>query len=174
MNVPTRHQAPARHVSSSLLGIYLNDHLAGATGGTERARHMTRSYGRTQLAATLEPIATEIAEDRATLLALMDRLDIPARSYKVYASRVAERLGRLKSNGRLVRRSPLSPLLELEALRVGVEGKTALWQTLRDLADHEKRLDPDLLDHLVARARRQQDVLEKLRRRQLGTALLTK
>lgn len=108
--------------------------LAGATGGAERARHMTRSHRGTDLAAAMEPISNEITEDRAILIEIMERLDIPVRHYKIYAGRVAERAGRLKSNGRLVRRSPLSPLLELEALRVGVEGKAAVWQTLHNLA----------------------------------------
>ncbi|MFD5857976.1 hypothetical protein [Streptomyces chartreusis] len=165
--------AQAHHTGASLLGVYLNDHLAGATGGAERARHMTRSHRGTDLAAAMEPISDEITEDRAILIEIMERLDIPVRHYKIYAGRVAERAGRLKSNGRLVRRSPLSPLLELEALRVGVEGKAAVWQTLRDLADDEDRLDPDLLDSLLERARRQQGALEELRRRQIGPALRT-
>lgn len=134
---------------------------------------MTRSHRGTDLAAAMEPISNEITEDRAILIEIMERLDIPVRHYKIYAGRVAERAGRLKSNGRLVRRSPLSPLLELEALRVGVEGKAAVWQTLRDLADDEDRLDPDLLDSLLERARRQQGTLEELRRRQIGPALRT-
>ncbi|MEV5909244.1 hypothetical protein ACWEGX_41035 [Streptomyces chartreusis] len=177
MNHRTRSDAQsaahAHRTGASLLGVYLNDHLAGATGGVERARHMTRSHRGTDLAAAMEPISHEITEDRAILIEIMERLDIPVRHYKIYAGRVAERAGRLKSNGRLVRRSPLSPLLELEALRVGVEGKAAVWQTLRDLADDEDRLDPDLLDSLLERARRQQGTLEELRRRQIGPALRT-
>ncbi|WP_303713970.1 hypothetical protein [Kutzneria buriramensis] len=168
----TRHPGRTRDTVSSLLGVYLNDHLAGSTTGTERARHMVRSYRGTALAAAMGPIAAEIAEDRASLIGIMKRLDIPVRHYKVYAGRVAERVGRLKSNGRLVRRSPLSPLLELEMLRLGVEGKTAAWETLRELAATEERLDPQLLDDLRARARRQQSRLEELRGRQVGAAFL--
>jgi hypothetical protein len=132
---------------------------------------MARSYGGSTLANAMEPLADEIAEDRESLLAIMRRLDIPVRHYKVYAGQVAERVGRLKSNGRLVRRSPLSPLLELEALRLGVEGKTAGWQALRELADGEERLDPQRLDDLLERARRQQSTLEELRRREVAAAL---
>ncbi|MFE2630337.1 hypothetical protein ACFXDP_20770 [Streptomyces sp. NPDC059374] len=155
----------------NLLGIYLNDHLAAATGGAERARHMARSSAGTELATALEPIAAELAEDRAALLALMGRLDVPVRPYKVYAGRLAERIGRLKGNGRIVRRSPLSSLVELEALRLEAEGRAALWQTLRDLADRDERIDPDHLDRLLERTRRQQAALEELRRRRIGTAL---
>lgn len=126
--------APATDMS--LLGIYLNDHLAGATAGTARVRYLLRSCGDPALADALAPIADEIAEDRASLLHVMRRLDVPVRRYKVYAGRAAEQMGRLKSNGSLVRRSPLSTLWELEALRLGVDGKTAVWQALRALGRH--------------------------------------
>ena len=71
--------------------------------------------------------------------------------------------GRLKFNGRLLTRSPLSDLEELEMLRLGVEGKAAGWRTLRTLADSDTRLDPARLDELISRARRQADLLEDLR-----------
>ncbi|MFC4464189.1 hypothetical protein ACFPH6_06340 [Streptomyces xiangluensis] len=53
---------------TELLGIYLNDHLAGATVGTRRAQHMVTTLRGSALAEALEPIATEIAQDRASLL----------------------------------------------------------------------------------------------------------
>ncbi len=166
----TRPPGQTRGNGSTLLGIYLNDHLAGATAGSERARHMARAYRGTALGAEMEPIATEIAQDRASLIGIMRQLGIPVRHYKVYAGLAAERLGRLKSNGHVVRRSPLSPLLELETLRLGVEGKAAAWETLRELADTDERLDPHQLDNLLERARGQQSRLEELRRRQTGRA----
>jgi hypothetical protein len=166
----TRYILSGQGGGASYLGIYLNDHLAGATAGTERARHLARSDGSSTLAEALGPIADEIAEDRASLIRIMRRLGVPVRHYKVYAGRAAERVGRLKSNGHLVRRSPLSTLWELEALGLGVEGKAAAWETLRMLADTDGRLDPRLLDDLLARARRQQSTLEELRRKQAETA----
>ena len=48
-------------------------------------------------------------------------------------------------------------------LRLGVEGKAAGWRTLRVLADTDQRLEPARLDELIARARRQADLLEDLR-----------
>jgi hypothetical protein len=48
-------------------------------------------------------------------------------------------------------------------LRLGVEGKAAGWRTLRVLAETDKRLGPGRLDELIARARRQADLLEELR-----------
>jgi hypothetical protein len=44
-----------------------------------------------------------------------------------------------------------------------VEGKAAGWRTLRALADTDSRLNRGRLDELMARAREQADLLEKLR-----------
>ncbi|BCL24872.1 hypothetical protein [Streptomyces tuirus] len=165
---PDARRAPA--TDTSLLGIYLNDHLAGATAATARVHHLVRSCGGTPLADAVAPVAAEIAEDRRSLLRIMRRLDVPVRRYKVYAGRAAEQVGRLKSNGSLVRRSPLSTLWELEALALGVEGKLAGWETLRDLSATDTRLDPRELDELIERARRQHATLEGLRHRQVEVA----
>ena len=84
---------------------------------------------------------------------------------------MGEKAARLKLNGHLLARSPLSGLEELEMLRLGVEGKAAGWRTLRVLAETDKRLDPDRLDELIARARRQADLLEELRVRAAGQVI---
>ncbi|GAA4336194.1 hypothetical protein GCM10023086_69310 [Streptomyces venetus] len=167
-DAPGAGRAPATDLA--LLGIYLNDHLAGATAGTARVRYLLRSCRGTALGDALAPIAAEIAEDRSSLLHIMRRLDVPVRRYKVYAGRAAEQVGRLKSNGSLVRRSPLSTLWELEALVLGVTGKAAGWDTLRELAPMLERLDARQLDDLAERARRQRATLEELRRRQAVVA----
>ncbi|MEU7057989.1 hypothetical protein [Streptomyces sp. NPDC046197] len=146
-----------------LLGIYLNDHLAGATAGTERAHHLATACRGSKVGQTMAPVAAEIAEDRRALVGIMHRLDVPIRRYKVYAGRLGERAGRLKSNGSLVRRSPLSTVLELELLHIGVEGKACAWQILRQRADHDDRLDAHQLDHLLERARGQLRTIEDLR-----------
>ena len=130
-----------RQTGHSLLGIYLNDHLAGATAGTELARRMAASPQLAAAGGALQRLADELAEDRAALLKMMAALGIPVRGYKVYAAWIGEKAGRLKPNGYLLARSPLSSLEELEMLRLGVEGKAAGWRTLRVLADREPRLD---------------------------------
>ncbi|MPY40047.1 hypothetical protein FNH04_09035 [Streptomyces phyllanthi] len=156
-----------------MLGIYLNDHLAGSTAGVERARYLTRASRGTAIASAMGQIATEIAQDRDMLLELMRRLDVPARQYKILAGWAVEKAGRLKANGRIVRRSPLSTLIELEVLRVGVQGKVAVWQTLRRLSESEDRLDPGLIDDLLDRAHRQLRTLEELHLRQVTETFRT-
>ncbi len=156
-------RARATQPPQGLLAIYLNDHLAGATGGVELARRMAMSYPVPAQQAALEGLAADIAQDRQTLLDLMTALGMPVRRYKVGVGWVAEKAGRLKLNGSLLSRSPLSNLEELEMLRLGVEGKAAGWRTLRELANSDDRLTPGTLDELIARAREQASLLEELR-----------
>ena len=93
-----------------LLGIYLNDHLAGATLGVELAHRMARSHTGPGAGSTMERLAAEIAQDRSALQEIMAGLGVPARGYKVCAGWIGEKVGRLKLNGRLGSRSPLSNL----------------------------------------------------------------
>ncbi|MBV9093217.1 MAG: hypothetical protein JO132_04990 [Streptosporangiaceae bacterium] len=144
-----------------VLGIYLNDHLAGATAGAELAHRIARTHP--DQADRLRSFAAEVAQDRTALADIMKTLGIPVRVYKVGAAWVGEKAARLKFNGHLLTRSLLSFLEELEMMRLGVEGKAAGWRTLRTLANTDKRLDPGRLDELIARAGRQSDLLEDLR-----------
>jgi hypothetical protein len=146
-----------------LLGIYLNDHLAGSTSGLELVRRTARAHADTAAGPPLRRLAGEIAEDRRTLLAIMRTLRVPVRRYKVLGGWVAEKVARLKPNGRLRRRSPLSSVIELESLLLGIEGKRACWRVLRRQAQVDRRLDPAQLDDLTARAERQAETVEGLR-----------
>jgi hypothetical protein len=160
----------SRRAEQGLLGIYLNDHLAGATGGAELARRVAaRREGET--GDVLLRLAADIAADRAALLEIMTTLGVPVRAYKVCAGWIGEKAGRLKLNGRLLSRSPLSSLEELELMRLGVTGKAAGWRTLRLLADTDPRLDRGRLDELIARADSQLGLLEDLRVRAARLAL---
>lgn len=174
MTTPTAGTRPqTRGIRTDLLGIYLNDHLAGSTVGAGRSRFAARSHRDPPYAEPLRHLAAEIAEDRTSLLRIMGSLGVPKRRYKIAASGAAERLGRLKSNGRLFRRSPLTLVIELEFLRLGVKGKELGWRTLRALAEADARLDEQELDRLIARAERQTSTLEELRVRAVRDVLLT-
>ncbi|GAB3429341.1 hypothetical protein [Actinophytocola sediminis] len=146
-----------------LLGIYLNDHLAGATGGVDLARRIAAAERGWSEVDVLVRLAREIEEDRETLLELMAALAVPVRGYKALAGWLVEKVARLKPNGRVVTRSPLSRVVELEVMRLGVEGKAAGWRTLRTRAANDRRLDPVLLDALIDRAHDQSERLERLR-----------
>jgi hypothetical protein len=146
-----------------LLGIYLNDHFAGATAGTELARRAAASRGGTPAGVVLARLAREVTQDRAELIEMMTALGVTVRQYKAGLAWLSEKAARLKLNGRMAARSPLSLLEEVELMRLGVEGKTAGWRTLRKLAERDQRLDTGQLDHLIERARSQSQTLEELR-----------
>jgi hypothetical protein len=145
-----------------LLGVYLNDHLAGSTLASELARRSAGSNRGTELGAFLERFVDEVAEDRSELIRLMEGLGIRPDPVKRVLAWTGEKVGRLKLNGRLLSYSPLSRLLELETLRLGVEGKLALWLALRHagFGDELARID---LVRLTQRARDQRTELERRR-----------
>jgi hypothetical protein len=153
----------ARVNEPNLLSIYLNDHLAGATAGADLSRRLAHTHRASPDGAVVIRLAEEIVEDRATLIRLMKTLDIRPNQLKVAAGWLAEKAGRLKLNGHLLTRSPLSTVIEMESMRLGVEGKAAGWRTLRALAERNDRLNPEEIDRLVDRANRQIKALENLR-----------
>lgn len=135
------------------LGIYLRDHMAGAIGGLELAKRSLASNRENEFGTFLAGIVREIEEDRRTLEDVMKRLRVSTSSVKNTAVWAAEKVGRLKLNGRLSGYSPLSRLEELEALNAGVQAKRTLWRTLRRLSPPE--LDGVDLAEVEARAERQ-------------------
>ncbi|MEU6311942.1 transaldolase [Streptomyces sp. NPDC047014] len=148
---------------ADLLAIYLNDHYSGATGGLELFRRAAQAQQGTEAGEALSGLAREIEEDRDALARIMSDLGIDIRQSKVAMGWLAEKAGRLKPNGHLFSRSPLSDVLETESMLLGVQGKTACWRALRTLADTDGRLSADHLDALTERAGRQSTTLEELR-----------
>ncbi|KOU28499.1 hypothetical protein [Streptomyces sp. WM6368] len=157
---PSRSPSPTH--AQRLLAIYLNDHLAGASSGVSLIRRMARTHRGTPAGPPLAELAEQIAEDRESLREIMTALDVPAQWPRVVVGRLAEKAGRLKLNGHLVSRSPLSDVLELEAMRIGVQGKAELWQSLGILAETADHLDRAAVDRLLTRARQQAAVLDGL------------
>jgi len=140
------------------LSIYIRDHHAASAGGVALAR---RTLGPDH------PLAHQIARDRKTLEEVMRRLDVRPSATKVGLVRIAERLSRLKLNGTLLQRSPLSRVVELEVLVVGIRGKEALWTALLTAGLSFQGID---LDTLVESARTQARAVDELR---LGTVAKT-
>jgi hypothetical protein len=148
-----------------LLAIYLNDHLAGATVGVSlAARSAASNQDDETFGAPLRELASEIQEDRESLLGIMRELEIATDPVKRVLAWGAEKAGRLKLNGRLLSYSPLSRLDELEFLALGVTGKRALWRSLELLSPAELKLHEEQLGRLIARAERQLERIETYRR----------
>jgi hypothetical protein len=154
-----------------LLAIYLNDHLSGSTVGVELAQRAAANNRGSGYGRFLDELAAEIRSDRESLLEIMRSLQVGVDRVKVSAAWAAEKLGRLKLNGRIRGYSPLSRVVELEALTLGVSGKLALWRALDQLEPDRPELSRAKLLELIARAERQLSSLEEQRRNAVVDAL---
>jgi hypothetical protein len=82
--------------AKGLLGIYLNERLAGRPvawslrGGSRRVAAARRGE---EAGQALRSLAADAAADRAALLDIMATLGVPVRAYKVRAAWIGERPG---------------------------------------------------------------------------------
>ena len=150
-----------RPFSTDLLNLYLADHLAGATGGSQRIARMAEDFADSPVSSQLSVLATEIRAEREFLRRVIHDLGLEQKLYRQVIAWAGERLGRLKGNGRIVRRSPLTMLLETELMRSSVHGKLGLWQTLMTHAE-DLHLDPKIFASLVKDTKRQLSTLDEI------------
>jgi nucleoside-diphosphate-sugar epimerase len=180
--MPLRRREPARipeHLDGHLLGLYLSDHFTGSTAGLERIERMVEAYRDTPFHGELAEIAEQIRAERELIRSVLDALGVPRRPYRQAAAWVAERVGRLKLDGRLLARSPMTAVLEAELMRSAILGKIGGWQTLGEHAQ-DLGLDPAQLAELIETAEHQIAMLDRFhqyvrsrafrRGRPLGTA----
>lgn len=145
--------------SRRLLAIYLRDHYGGASAGLALVRRCREANRGNEYERVLSDIEQEIAEDRLSLISVMDRLDITPSKLKAALGRLAEFVGRIKSNGHLTRYSPSSRVVELEGLAAGVTTKRNLWRALSSVSDIETTIPRRELTTLGDRATAQLDVI---------------
>ncbi|MHB8872603.1 MAG: hypothetical protein ACYC8T_02855 [Myxococcaceae bacterium] len=145
------------------LRIYLNDHDAGSVAGLELARRCLGNNPGGALGELLSVLLQELREDRAILHRVMEEVGAWRNPLKLGASWFVEKLTRLKGNGHLLRYSPLSRLLELEALCAGIYAKERLWRALPGWVELEPRLVAFEFESLAERAASQRARLEPFR-----------
>ena len=150
--------------NTELLGIYVNDHLAAATGGIELVGRMISVHRGSRWEPPLQQLLTELREEKSSLLDVARALGVPVRQYKQLGVWVAEKVSRVKLNGRLLSRSPLSSLVEFEFLASAVRGKRSGFETLRIAAGVDDRIDAPLFDRLIEQANRQFEWATDVRR----------
>lgn len=141
---------------------YLQHHWAGAVAGTRLFHRVARGHSDPRVAAEVRELAAEIETDRESLRTIMRSMDIEPSMVGTVAASAAELVGRLKPNGSLLHRTPLTDVVELEALRDAVTAKRNGWQLLQAVAEDERRLDHELLTELEDRADEQLLVLQRL------------
>lgn len=113
------------------LRLYLDDHWAGAGAGAALARSLAGHNRSTSWSAHLRAVVDDIEADEATLADVRAQLGADGGGFKRLLARVGDRVRVVKPNGRVFGYSPLSRIIEVEALIAGVAGKECLWATLR-------------------------------------------
>ncbi len=154
--------------SNELLGVYLNDHLAGSAAGIDLAGKLRDNNQGSALGNDMAALHRDISEDRDSLEELMRRLEVERHPVKEAAGWVLEKLSRLRLNPALTGGAQLTRLLETEALSLGIEGKLSMWLALKEAAAADRRLGGTDFDRLIERARGQRRALEPHR---LGAAV---
>ncbi len=145
------------------MDVYLNDHLAGATLGADLAKQIQQRHANSPLGELMGRIATEIEEDRRTLVDLMERMDVTRNPLKQAAGWVAEKASQLKFSGAGSGAPDQGAFMALESLALGVLGKRKLWVALKAVRDQYPELAATDLDELIGRADMQHDTLERER-----------
>lgn len=143
--------------------LYLNDHLAGAMLGSDLAEQIRAQNEGTPLGEQFASIASEIEEDRQTLVNLMESMDAQPNPIKKAAGWMAEKATRLKFTGASSGEADHGLFMALETLRLGVAGKRCLWIALREVRDDYEALVTLNLDQLLERAAEQESRLESER-----------
>jgi hypothetical protein len=145
------------------MGLYLNDHLAGAMLGSELAAQIRDRHQGTPLGELMTSIAAAIEEDRQTLLDLVERMDVSRNPVKQATGWIAEKASRVKFSGLGSGEPELGAFMALETIALGVAGKRSLWTALKEVAGKYPELASTDLDRLIERAESQHGSLERER-----------
>jgi hypothetical protein len=145
-----------------LLGVYLNDHLAGSASGIELARKL-RDQSDGPDAQFFNDICERIEADRDTLENVMAALDVSRNPIKEAAGWMLEKVSRLKLNAALSGSTELKRMTECETLSLGVEGKRQMWIAVNEVYGGDVRLIEFNLPNLIRRAEEQRAGLEQRR-----------
>jgi hypothetical protein len=141
MNTPTTNTDTQQSDQSHLLQIYLRDHEAASVGGLQLFRQCAKANSGTRYARELNRLTNEIRADRDALRNICERFGVKYSNVGRALAFSGATVGRLKTNGRAFSYSPLSRVIEFEAMSAGVMSKLRLWESLLLLARVEPRLD---------------------------------
>jgi hypothetical protein len=157
---------------SSALTIYLRNHEAVAQARRDLFRRAAANQSDKPYSTELRQLVTEEEEDFQSLREFMRAVKVRPDLVLASTMRLAERVGRLKPNGHLLRRAPLSDLIEIEGLLDTVYAKLACWRALAALQPDE-RAGSVAVDALIQRAEGQVERLAVMHRSVAGQVLST-
>jgi hypothetical protein len=151
--------------SAKSLSVYMSDALTRETLAIELVGRAIRKNTRTRLGAFLTLLSWELEEDRESLVRLTGELGVRPKRGRIVLARLAKKLARVRLGGS----SPLSDLVELEALHLQIRAKLDTWTALRSRVG--ARVNGIDVDELIRRTERQADELDRRRLTVAATAL---
>lgn len=116
--------------ASRPIAVYLRDHETAAQAGVRAFRRVAGSHRSRPWGSDLVHLASQVRDDLRTEQRILRARRVRRRRLAGPLASIGERLGRLKGNGAVVRRSPTTDVVELEALIAIVAMKRAHWRTL--------------------------------------------
>jgi hypothetical protein len=151
------------------LDTYLNDHMAGATAGTNLAKMASEEHQTDEHGPFFSEIYAEISADKDTLAQLISALGVEESAGKTALAEVGSKLMGPKFTAG--EDDELNAFVTLETLSIGVEGKVCMWKALKTVeSDYPAFAEYDI-DDLLARATAQREKLEAQRQKIAPQAL---
>lgn len=151
-------------VDADAVKTYLNDHQAGSMAGVDLAKNLAKEHPGEEF----ESLVEQIEQDQATLERLMEKFGAKGNTAKQAGAMLVEKVGTALGTAG----DSMGFLRKLETLTMGVKGKNCLWESLKEVAEGDERLEGFNFDRLIAGAKSQLDGLEATRRKAARKALL--
>lgn len=139
---------------------YLHDHLAGARFAVALLNDLSEQETFAEVSGVAKELLPKVEQDRLVLERLASEIGEETNPIKEGLAWLAQKAGKVKL--RMAEQAGVFEAVEL--LSLGILGKLALWNALRELAGDSRLAQLDL-DALCHEAQRQHSELEKLRRR---------
>lgn len=140
--------------------IYLNDHIAAAVAWSALAARIARENTGSPLGDIVETLRRDLDEEIPLLRVLLRESGGRERKAKQWIARSAERFGRLKPNGAFRGYSPLSRLVEIEALTAALALRASMWRSLSTALGPQRTIGRNTIAELEERARNQTGELD--------------
>jgi hypothetical protein len=151
------------------LDTYLNDHIAGATAGTNLAKMAAEEHQTDEHGPFFSEIYAEIQADFETLQQLASALGVEESAAKSALAEVGSKMMGPKFTAG--DDDELNAFVTIETLSIGVEGKVCMWKALKTVESEYPAFGDYDLDELLARATSQREKLEAQRQKMAPLAL---
>ena len=151
------------------LDTYLNDHMAGATAGTNLAQMASEEHQTDEHGPFFSEIYAEISADKDTLQQLIEALGVEESATKSALAEVGSKVMAPKFTAG--EDDALNAFVTLETLSIGVEGKVCMWKALKTVEADYPAFENFDVDALLARATSQREKIETQRQKMAPQAL---